>query len=75
MLRIISEAAEGRTVHDYVDELQNFLRKHPAPKVAANEEEEEIDLSKPEYLDHDDVEIVVMLLEDLNEEEIVIPPH
>jgi len=43
--------------------------------VAANEEEEEIDLSKPEYLDHDDVEIVVMLLEDLNEEEIVIPPH
>jgi tellurium resistance protein TerZ len=42
-LCIISEPAQGRTVKDNIDELQNYLRRNP-PKML-DVEEEEIDLS------------------------------
>jgi tellurium resistance protein TerZ len=75
-LHIISEAAQGRTVHDNVDELQNFLRLHPVPPpLAVEENEEEIDLSMPTVVPHDEDEIVVVPASELMEEDIVLPPR
>jgi hypothetical protein len=52
-LCVISEAARGDTVDDNVDELQNYLRRHPPtlPPPIEDPEEEEImvDFSMPAY--------------------------
>jgi tellurium resistance protein TerZ len=75
-LHIISEAAQGRTVHDNVDELQNFLRLHPIPPpLVVEESEEEIDLSMPAVVSHDEDEIVVVPASELMEEDIILPPR
>jgi hypothetical protein len=47
-LCIISEPARGRTAEDNVDELQNYLRRHPPsipPPIADIPDEEEIVVS------------------------------
>jgi len=47
-LCIISEAAHGRTVKDNVDELQNFLRRHP-PQAPSHPQAEEISVAGDTY--------------------------
>jgi tellurium resistance protein TerZ len=76
-LHIISEASQGRTVNDNVDELQNFLRLHPIPPPLKLNVEEEIDLSMPVVIPHEsgEEEIVVVPASELLEEDIVIPSH
>jgi tellurium resistance protein TerZ len=49
-LCIISEPAQGRTVKDNIDELQNYLRQNPPKMLDA--EEEEIDLSDSYMPEH-----------------------
>lgn len=50
MLRIISKPAQGRSVHDNIEELQNFLRQNPPASPVVCVEEEEIDLSMPAFV-------------------------
>jgi len=59
-LRIISEAAQGRTVEDNVDELQNFLRRSPPPPAVPVPEEPDIDLSvMPDVVPMEEEEIAI----------------
>lgn len=55
-LCIISEAAQGRTVNDNVDELQNYLRRSP-PQVPEEEFEIVVEPEMPEYVPLVDEEI------------------
>jgi len=58
-LCIISEAAQGTMVQDNVDELQNYLRRHPPHATLLEEEEEEIvvDAEMPAFVPLEDEDI------------------
>jgi tellurium resistance protein TerZ len=59
-LRIISEPAQGRTVHDNVDELQNFLKNNPAQSPSEHPEAEIIINEMPAVVPHNEDEVVVI---------------
>mmetsp|Transcript_12705 Transcript_12705/g.19680 ORF Transcript_12705/g.19680 Transcript_12705/m.19680 type:complete len:592 (-) Transcript_12705:71-1846(-) len=69
-LRIISEAAQGRTAKDNVDELQRFLRTHPPQAYSAPAEPEIVVNAMPSAIPIEDEEIVVGPMDD----EIVVSP-
>jgi tellurium resistance protein TerZ len=59
-LRIISVPAEGRTVHDNVDELQNYLKNNPAQSPGQRPETENIKNEMPAAVPHNEDEVVVI---------------
>jgi tellurium resistance protein TerZ len=73
-LLIVSEAADGRTAKDNVDEVQNFLRQNPPPPPSRTTalEEQDIDLRMPVHVPHVDEEIQVVPFSVLVDEEIVL---
>ena len=64
-LRIIAEPAQGRTVHDNVDELQRFLSNNPPQKPSTPPSEPEIVLNEmPEPIVVEEEEIVIPIPEE-----------
>jgi tellurium resistance protein TerZ len=65
-LRIISEPAQGRTVHDNVDELQRFLRSHPPQTPSIPPEPEIILNAMPDCVPVEEDIIVVIPEEEIH---------
>ena len=63
-LRIIAEPAQGRTVHDNVDELQRFLRNNPSHKPSIPPEPEIVLNTMPDPIIVEEEEIVVPIPEE-----------
>jgi stress response protein SCP2 len=63
-LRIIAEPAQGRTVHDNVDELQRFLRNNPPQKPSIPPEPEIVLTAMPDPIIVEEEEIVVPISEE-----------
>ena len=70
--RVLAKAAQGRTAHDNVDELQWALRNTPVPPLYEPPTEPDIviDNSMPPNVPHDEEEIVVVPTSQLQEPEI-----
>jgi tellurium resistance protein TerZ len=63
-LRIIAEAAQGRTVHDNVDELQRFLQSNPPQKASVPPEPEIVLNAMPDPILVEEEEIVIPIPEE-----------
>lgn len=65
--RIISEPAQGRTAHENVDELQNFLHNNPPQAPSAHPEPDIVITEMPDTVPHDEDEIIVVPTSDLKQ--------
>lgn len=65
--RIISEPAQGRTAHENVDELQNFLHNNPPQAPSAHPEPDIVITEMPDPVPHDEDEIIVVPTSDLKQ--------
>ena len=63
-LRIIAEPAQGRTVHDNVDELQRFLQNNPPQKASIPPEPEIVLNAMPDPILVEEEEIVIPIPEE-----------